>query len=302
MKKVFLPLIVCAITLGCRQSGNTSGNVDSLNIQDTVTHALPQGGGATTLKLFDAKLSTLPSAVSSSGDALKIFENEFNKSNPSSCDSAFDHFVKFQGSLISGLQEQFETRADYETMASGVDESKLSKETKDYIEQLKANAILVAEEEGMTFLDTDPEAVRDHFHQYLSPSGKLYIDQWKKELEQPFAIDAGLTISVNDLVDRLAFWDDYLVKHPETIFKSEAQSKINSYRYFLLIGMDNTPAFDYDQGTVSEEFLNAYKKFSTEYPPSKNRDIIAEYLTVLEASDFKKSPEVEKFIEGSSNF
>ncbi|RAV99259.1 hypothetical protein [Pseudochryseolinea flava] len=300
MKTILYGVIFTFLLFACRRSNESTTAADSTGYDSSATNA---GAQQLTMKQYDARLTALPIKLSSSGEGLEIFKVNFNKQNPVSCDSAFDRYLIFQSELINTLQQQLEARADYEVLASWSEEVKFSEATQAYIDSLAQNALRMTQEEGVTFLDAEPEMIKREFHPFMSPAGKDYITQWQIETEHPFAIDAGFTISVEQLIDRLVYWDSFLDKYSGTIFQKEVEAKKNAYLYFLLIGMDNTPAFDYGETErLSDEFRNAYVNFVGKYPPSKSRSVIEEYLKLLTSTDFKKTEAIDKFVDRYSNF
>jgi hypothetical protein len=99
------------------------------------------------------------------------------------------------------------------------------------------------------------------------------------------------------LGERLAFWDDFILQYPGSVFFKHAKPMKKMYLYYFLAGMDNTPAFNYIDNTIDQNFLEAYRNYVKVHTSHPSAAVIQEYLALLERSDFKKSPEIETYIQ-----
>lgn len=95
--------------------------------------------------------------------------------------------------------------------------------------------------------------------------------------------DGGLTISFEELANRIFKTEEYLKFYPNTKRRKEIlqeyEFKINAY----LSGLPNTPIEDYETKEINKEVLESYKMTSKkEYEIS---NIVTEYLTIVEENN-----------------
>ncbi|MBN1298556.1 MAG: hypothetical protein JW997_02600 [Actinobacteria bacterium] len=125
------------------------------------------------------------------------------------------------------------------------------------------------------------------YSSYLSIQYRDYLDVRAAESENVHSRDAGLTISWDELSQRMIKAEKYLDK-----YKAENPRKIEISRLFLLYfasylyGQDNTPTRDWSTNAVYEEVLESYRDTVNENPSSKAAGILSNYLSELENSGY----------------
>jgi hypothetical protein len=292
-----LVLVLLSTTISCTQNKRSSN--------ETVFKELKQDSLHTdTLKVisvheFNAQLNQLPDSSSSSLQGLELFAHAVSKSNQEENDKAFKAYLEFQASLIDKLNQQLMENPALEKIGSLIwaDSSLHEEEGKVFARNLKPNGLQLASSEGMVYISRETEILRAYFYKFLTPSTKLFFNQFEIETNKHDVEDAALIIPVKELADRLAFWDNFLSAYPQHIFSEYAGNNIESDLYFLLIGLNNTPAFDYESKIVDPEFLQAYQYFIKEYPDTKSAQTIRQYLRVLEKAEYRRDDKVVSFTE-----
>ena len=123
-----------------------------------------------------------------------------------------------------------------------------------------------------------PHLYYDVFKDYVTDDYKEYLKIWAKDDEELYQADAGLCISFEELGDRIARWENFLNKFPNSTLKSKVTALLNSYREDYILGMDNTPTIDggYDNVpiTIYEEAKKEYDRFMKKYPNSPTVELI----------------------------
>ena len=274
------------------RSSNESENSDSTVRSDTVTLS-------DALEKFRMQLANLPLTEPSSLAGLELFKNDFNKEKTADNDAAFMIYLKFQSSLIDTLNAQLPEHPHYDEISSLIwaDTTLYKPEGKAYEKELAKYGLRLTSTEGMMYIARDVAPIKRYFYQHLSSSTQRFFPQFEAETNQPFAEDGGLAITVNELADRVGFWDAFLSDYPRHIFSKFAKDNKEAYLYFLLIGMNNTPAFDYESHKIDDEFLTGFKYFIQKYPDTGSAKVVDEYLKLLEANGYKKNEAVEAFIK-----
>ena len=151
------------------------------------------------------------------------------------------------------------------------------------------------------------------FKNYVTDDYKEYLKIWAKDDEELYQADAGLCITFEELGDRIARWENFLNKFPNSTLKSKVTALLNSYREDYILGMDNTPTIDggYDNVpiTIYEEAKKEYDRFMKKYPNSPTVELIKYFLKNYQNKNihelirckiiekFEKDPFVDVFSE-----
>lgn len=104
--------------------------------------------------------------------------------------------------------------------------------------------------------------------------------------DQPWAKDGGLAIPLQDLADRVALGEKFIVSYPESFLGEQIKTQYRYYLISLLGGLDNTTLVDYNTNTIDREFITAYEYFQETYPDLKTAETVKSFYTELEANDF----------------
>ena len=136
--------------------------------------------------------------------------------------------------------------------------------------------------EGMVTIRELPHLYYDLFKDYVTDDYKEYLKIWAKDDEELYQADAGLCISFEELGDRIARWENFLNKYPNSTLKPKVTALLNSYREDYLLGMENTPTrdggYDGQPFTICEENMKEFNRFMEKYPNSPTVELIKYYL------------------------
>lgn len=132
--------------------------------------------------------------------------------------------------------------------------------------------------EGIVIIREVPHLYYDVFKDYVTDDYKEYLRISAKDDEELYQADAGLCISFEELGDRIARWENFLNKFPN----SKVTVLLNSYREDYILGMDNTPTrdggYDGQPYTIIEENMKEFNRFMKKYPNSPTVELIRYYL------------------------
>ena len=136
--------------------------------------------------------------------------------------------------------------------------------------------------EGMVTIRELPHLYYDIFKDYVTDDYKEYLKIWAKDDEELYQADAGLSISFEELGDRIARWENFLNKYPNSTLKPKVTALLNSYREDYLLGMENTPTrdggYDGQPFTICEENMKEFNRFMEKYPNSPTVELIKYFL------------------------
>ncbi|MDO4450795.1 MAG: hypothetical protein Q4B79_07560 [Moraxella sp.] len=112
----------------------------------------------------------------------------------------------------------------------------------------------------------------DLFTPHLPKDQAIFINQLAKDNQEIFWCDAGIAISLRELIERTLFWQDFIKKYPDSQFIDDAKYLYQFYEYYLFFGSENThwleddkTAFighteEGDDKTVEEHFIDLAKQ------------------------------------------
>ena len=101
-------------------------------------------------------------------------------------------------------------------------------------------------------------------------------------------LDAGLVISWGQLAERALKAEEYVKKYKDD--PNTAQDGIfmyQSYINIMLLGIDNTPIFDFASSEFSKDAKADYVDFINKNPDSVTANILTEYITYLASINYK---------------
>ena len=104
--------------------------------------------------------------------------------------------------------------------------------------------------------------------------------------DKPWAMDGGLVITLQDLADRIALGERFIVSYPDSNLREQVELQYRYYLISFLGGLDNTPLVDYDNSTVNKDFITAFEYFQETYPELKTAETVAAFHTELKEADF----------------
>ena len=94
--------------------------------------------------------------------------------------------------------------------------------------------------EGYYEFTHDLQAMVDIFSPYLRQDQKAFIERLAMDNQKIFWFDAAIAFSLQELIERAQFWENYLARYPKGYAYQDAKHLFEIYRYLLLFGSENT--------------------------------------------------------------
>ncbi|MGM8870273.1 hypothetical protein ACS8E3_01125 [Psychrobacter sp. 2Y5] len=104
----------------------------------------------------------------------------------------------------------------------------------------KADVSILYLGEGFYIFHHDLQAMADLFAPYLPRDQAEFIERMATDNQDIFWNDAAVAISVDQLIERATFWENYIQQYPDSYFIQDATRLFSLYRYVLFLGSDNT--------------------------------------------------------------
>ncbi len=229
---------------------------------------------------------------------VEAIKKSLGDSTKSISNNDFKFFLEEYVSTINRLNDILYEHPDYEEFNSIIyaDESLHKPKAIDFQRKVIEYGYRVASTEGAIFLERNTEFIKDHLGQYLTNDMTAFFELYAIEANQPYGEDGGIFLPLNQLVDRAIRWEKFHNSNSEFIFSEYASNELQAYKYFLMMGMDNTPAFGWTN-QFQDEFKNALEYSINTYPESKLSKLFQDYLELLEETDFKETEKVTQFVK-----
>jgi len=191
--------------------------------------------------------------------------------------------------------QQFDFKSTMDDMIKGARDKKL----KNMLQETKANGFKLIPLEGCYYPIIDYEKYKI-YQPYVNDDIKSYIDIAAAESEQACTDDAALVISWPELAKRSLRAEAFIQKYPTSARIEDVRQQYDLYISNYLYGANNTPAFDYETQTLKDAARQSYYE-AAKTPNSKLAGIIKQYLPILEKNKFKRTPEVEQFLQNAQH-
>ena len=142
--------------------------------------------------------------------------------------------------------------------------------------------------EGYVEIVTIPSFYYDVFKSYVTDDYKDYIFLISEENKNLYSADAGLVITFTELGERINNWESFLNKYPKFELLDEVKSSLINYRQDYIFGLDNTPTFERDFESQTEnnkkisyiydENQKEFNRFIKKYPNSPTSKLIKLFI------------------------
>lgn len=122
------------------------------------------------------------------------------------------------------------------------------------------------------------------FNDQLSIQMKTYLDVMATESDTPSASDGGLIITWDELSSRTLAAESYVVTFPDAPERDNVEEQFIHYLSMYLIGLNNTPIFDYDTFKLLPDVKSQYEQMVASHAGTVTGQLTKELLSLLNDS------------------
>lgn len=289
-KSIIISTFVLTIVSACDQSKNSTPN-DNKQIDTTSATASSQSSIVLAkYKTFLSQLDTFD--INTISQAAQAYQEQFINTDAYTRDSGYILFDQHYQTIETNSNElHVKDTSNYNAFTPENPNGKMAMPAKQqqYVESLHKNGFQLASAEGMTYIKPDRDVIASWFDPYVSPTLKEYLTQLNKENQEGFAVDAGITISPQQLVDRITWWERFIKNNPSFVLLNEAEEQRKYLFTVLILGMENTPVRSYQNGDLEPFYKTAYDHLQKTYPESETNQLVAPYYKALQQRDRKSA-------------
>ena len=274
MKKIYSLFIIITI-LSCNGEKNNNIKKHKTYIQTDTLNTI-----------FDSNLNNNEDDIYKKfhAEKEKVIEKLKSISN-SGANKLFLQYSKTNEEIISKINEKEQillSKFYYEDAKSKSIIKELGNKLSNY--QLRFEEI----GEGYVEIVTIPSFYYDIFKSYVTDDYKDYIFLISEENKNLYSADAGLVITFTELGERINNWESFLNKYPKFELLDEVKSSLVYYRQDYIFGLDNTPTFERDFESQTEdnkkisyiydENQKEFNRFIKKYPNSPTSKLIKLFI------------------------
>lgn len=279
MNKLLLGSCVVVALIGCKPNETKSNT--------PISNPLPQ-----TLESFADSMVRLDNYSLESIDVAAGYFKRLAPVDTTLADSAAVMFLRYIGTVADTTnQVLLKDTTDYFKLVYYQDKNVPQKQKQFQQHLLSNHMILQADGEGGVYVAPDYQWINQVLQPKTSPATDLYLSLLAREEMNPALLDAGLAIEMKELVDRLIASERLTNEKLPRFFSYDVAQKNKLYTGILLIGSSNSPAVDFTDMTVTEEFKKGYDYLVGAYAHSRAAKLVNEWQQVLNGRNAKKIEE-----------
>ncbi len=194
----------------------------------------------------------------------------------------------------------------YDSELGTVDAEKIQEpETRELCQALEKSGIRFSMKEERILLSVNYQELIDEYGKAVGPALSGLYQLKETEFNQPVSDNAVLMISWSQLAERAYSVEQLIAENKEDqLIRDDAKWMYENYLGIMLMGMNNTPIFDFTTADFSQEADDAYTAFIAGHPDSSTADILREYAKYLDAvgyrMDYKDKAQSKEFFDQCS--
>ncbi|GGH28980.1 hypothetical protein FAZ19_20935 [Sphingobacterium alkalisoli] len=279
-------IIIATALLAFASCQNDNKNKSSANSEYLDTPSTTEEYTLTKVDQYEDYLLALDTTdINSMTKATNKFTEIFSKDDSVQNDEAILKFLAYQEKVeLNGNEKIIDEREDYSSLVDvEYNNKKIPNELSAFHKQINQNGFRIEQSEGMYYIKSSPAYIEQNFYRYASPTMEIYLRQLAKENIEGFAADGAIIIPFETFVQRTVWWEDFSQSVTNPAIRSKALEKYKSYLLFLTVGMNNTPAINYEN-KAEEYFVNAYTYLEEVHPTSDTFTTLRPYINLIKGN------------------
>jgi hypothetical protein len=160
---------------------------------------------------------------------------------------------------------------------------------------LRAHGIWATRSEGDTYFSADEALIQRVLGPYLTPSMRDFLEMQVDEQERSTADDGALMIPLDELTRRIRSTEQYMESHPGSLVLNVVRSMHRWYLAIYLAGLPSSGPFHWETQQLDPQWRMSMERYAHDYGDSASGQVVSRYLSLLEASGFQRSEEIDAF-------
>ena len=151
--------------------------------------------------------------------------------------------------------------------------------------------------EGMYYYLNDYQLLLGLFTDNMTNEFRDYLSILALNTNKPFMNDGALTISMDDLSQRILLVESFEMVYPYSNFLNEVKDIYEQYIYTYFYGDNHNPNFDPDTFIIKEDILNEYEETIEKYEYTNFAEIVKEFVDWLKENDNLLDDEIREKLD-----
>lgn len=300
---------------GASGSAPASSPVQSESASASATPAADPASDANNDAALLESFKKLAQSDVSAAELSKALDDKLAQASPETGDALVREMIAYYERRISDVQEKFDPQNVQQALQKlewpPTDDqiAKLEDEkVRALVQETTDGGYKLETAEGMYFPVVDFGQLK-RADTHVTAAMKDYIALLAVESDHKSASDGGLVIDWAEVAARAAQAEAYVAAHPTSPERADAEDLFATrYIPFLLMGLSNTPVFDYETFKLDPKVKAAQQQAIADYPGTVAAKLTQQFLDVMEKTGgavYKKGkngqqvdiPEVKAFYD-----
>jgi hypothetical protein len=184
---------------------------------------------------------------------------------------------------------------------SSSEPEKISVHALEFKKQASKNGFKIDQAEGMIYLRASASSIKADVMDKLSSPYSDFLELYCAEMDPKCCADGAIVITEAELAKRAWQWGELLEEVKDMAFENTVSNEYEKYLSFIFVGIDNTPAFDWQSRIFKQRLFVAMMDIIEKYPDSKVAKEFESYTALLTAEGLKRTNKVETFLNARFN-
>ena len=164
--------------------------------------------------------------------------------------------------------------------------------TLDFVNEFETNGFRFKQAEGDIYIDRNGDFIKSGILPLVNSISAEFINLYSNEIDNECCDDAAINISEEELVNRVYKWGELSKKVTELEYKKHVEDAFYSNLNLLFIGVDNTPAFDWETKKFNNDLIDLMNRIIEENPTSRAAIEFKQYIEILRSENFENTQKV----------
>ena len=160
---------------------------------------------------------------------------------------------------------------------------------------LAAHGVWARASEGMVTFEPADSTLLSWLGRFLPASTKEFLLSAARAQRTPVADDAALTITYDELENRLLSAEEFLEIYATSAARIEMLRTYTQLLAIYFAGIDNSPIFDSETRRLLPALQKRFEQFAQKHAATRSGKLAVEYLRVLRSNRYLRTAAVEEF-------
>jgi hypothetical protein len=289
IKVVAFFVVLSVIISGCGTKGTGSESPTPTSTSSPTESSSPEPSETPKVTLLE-QFKDMTLANGPADELFTSFKQMIMESEPAEADELIRTLESYYSTHLSETEKKFEpenVQKELSTAKWPFTEDQIAgikdDSVRSLVEQTIAGGYKLEITEGYAFPVVDYGKLLSFGDRVTTPM-KAYLDLMAMESDEKTASDGGIVISLEELSRRTLAAESYVVTFPDTVERKKAEDRFIKYLSFYLIGLNNTPIFDFETFIILPEVKSQFEQMVASHSGTVTGQLTKQMLDILKES------------------